>query len=191
MRLKRFTLLSIVSIFIFTALIAGCTPAQRPTVDPNRNTARDTIPDTNRDTLPNTDGVNPDTVPLRPNTIDEDRNNNRNNNTAVRDMEKKVANEVEKVPGVKNATVLINNNTAYIGIDLDEAIEDRQITVIKDRIVNKVKDMENRITMVYVSADVDVVGRLRGYAQDIREGKPISGIFEEIEDMFRRAVPRS
>ena len=55
-----------------------------------------------------------------------------------------------------------------------EAIEDRQITVIKDRIVNKVKDMENRITMVYVSADVDVVGRLRGYAQDIREGKPIS-----------------
>ena len=96
MRLKRFTLLSIVSIFIFTAPHCRMYPRQRPTVDPNRNTARDTIPDTNRDTPSNTDGVNPDTVPLRPNTIDEDRNNNRNNNTAVRDMEKKVANEVEK-----------------------------------------------------------------------------------------------
>jgi len=193
MGLRKFTLFSIVSILIFTALFAGCTPAQRPE-NPDRNSARNGIPDTtNNGNLPNATDLERNTA-LDPNmdrNNNNNQNNNRNNNTAVRNMETKIANEVEKVPGVENATVLINNNTAYIGIDLDEAIEDRQITVIKDRIVSKVKDMEARITTVYVSADTDVVGRLKGYAQKVRDGNPISGMFEEIEDMFRRTVPSS
>ncbi len=183
MRFKKFMLLSVAFVFIFTALVTGCTPAKRPTVD--RNITRNN--NTPNQNIPNTD-ITPaprkETTPLKPTprTTDTD---------AIRAMETRVAKEVVKIPGVRNATVLINNNAAYIGIDLNQMTEQSKTTTIKNKIINKVKTMEPSIKTVNVSADVDVVGRLKGYARDIRNGKPISGIFSEIQEMFRRATPRS
>ncbi|WP_053955893.1 YhcN/YlaJ family sporulation lipoprotein [Inediibacterium massiliense] len=190
MKFHKKTSMLVISSLILSILIGGCTPARKPVVpNPTPNPAPNVPPAVNRerdsdtiDQYENNTPMNPNTTPVNPNTTTMDRN---------RKMENDVENGINKITGVSNATVLINNNTAYVGVDLAANIESAKTNAKKDEIIKKVKDMEPAINTVYVSTDVDVVGRFRNYARDVRNGKPISGFIDEIEEMFRRPVPRS
>lgn len=161
MKFKKYTAFFLAFLFV---IVTGCTVPQRPIVErrPAPNVTPAPAPRTNQ-------------TPI-------------NNNQRI---EENLAGEIVKINGVKSATVLVNNNTAYVGIDLAQNIESTKTNTLKDEVVNKVKNIEPTITTVYVSADVDVVGRLKGYVRDIRGGKPISGLVNEIEEMFRRPAPRT
>lgn len=176
-------------VVLVIALALGCTPARRPIVDRDRD-----IGMRNPYTAPEPENQNGGmTNPAAP---DGDMSIGENVDLGTRpnvnqEAEEKIAREVKKVPGVKDAVVLMNNNTAYVGIDIGRNIENTQTNNIKDQVIDKVKRIEPAVTRVYVSADVDVFGRLTQYGRDVRGGQPIRGFVDEIEEMFRRPIPKT
>ncbi|WZL73529.1 YhcN/YlaJ family sporulation lipoprotein [Clostridiaceae bacterium 35-E11] len=189
--MKRYRSIGILvtCVMLVVALALGCTPARRPIVDRDQDIGMRnpyTAPEPENQNGGMTNPVNPD----GDRSIGEnvDLGTRPDNNQAA---EEKIAREVKKVPGVKDAVVLMNNNTAYIGIDIGQNIENAQTNNIKDQVMDKVKRIEPAITRVYVSADVDVFGRLTQYGRDVRAGQPIRGFIDEIEEMFRRPMPET
>ncbi|KXG76173.1 YhcN/YlaJ family sporulation lipoprotein [Thermotalea metallivorans] len=178
MRFNKYIFKAVVFFLIFSLLIVGCTPARRPVPSP---------------TPPTTPA--PETAPMKPdntNVPNEDIGSARNiGNDMNRAMETRILREVERIEGVRNAAVLVNNNTAYIGVDLGTNVPDTRVDAIRKEVVQRVTSLEPSLGPIYVSANPDVVGRLRAYGRDIRAGRPISGFIDQIEELFRRPVPRT
>lgn len=60
---------------------------------------------------------------------------------------------------------------------------------MKKKITSKIKQLDPKVKNVYVSANPDFVGRAEGYATDLANGKPITGIIDEFEIMMNRIFP--
>ena len=112
--------------------------------------------------------------------------------TSSKEMHKlatKLAAEAAKVNGVQKATVVLSKTMAYVGIDLKANIEASKTKSIKKEVAAKVKNADKRLTKVYVSADADVVTRIKKIAKGIEQGKPISSFTREIAEIGRRIAP--
>jgi YhcN/YlaJ family sporulation lipoprotein len=96
---------------------------------------------------------------------------------------------IEDMKEVKDVTVVVNGSTAYIGIDMDAKLQGRLTDTLKQKVIDRAKEVDKMLTRVYVSADSDTVTRLEELAEDIEDGKPISGIIRQIDEMFRRPAP--
>lgn len=103
-----------------------------------------------------------------------------------------IAKAVLTVPGVKEAVVVVNNNNAYVGINIDikENLDSTEkIQNLKKQIANIVRKTEGIITTVYVSADTDFLQRLTGISNSIRNGN-ISGNFKrELDELVKGIKP--
>ncbi len=121
-------------------------------------------------------------------------------------MEARIIREAERVAGVRNAVVFIdntgtnntgtnnttrNNLIAYVGIDTGTTMGDEDADYVRDEVINRIRTAEPTITRVYVSSDPDTVGKLRGFGNDRRGGKPVTGFIDRVQTMFRRAIPRT
>jgi YhcN/YlaJ family sporulation lipoprotein len=173
--------ISLICLLCIVVLAVGCTPAKRPLAKRPLTENRNTV-DRNRDLYDDNIQRVPDNTVRQSKNITGDAN---------RKSEDHAAREVKKLDKVRDATVIINNNVAYVGIDLTPGVENAETDTIKKEVIRCVERVEPAVTRVYVSADVDVMGRLRGYARDIRAGKPVSGLINEIQEMFRRPIPRT
>ncbi|MBA1334995.1 MAG: hypothetical protein HPY66_0617 [Firmicutes bacterium] len=100
-----------------------------------------------------------------------------------------IADSVEDINGVKAATVVVSGTTAYVGIDLSGNVEGKMTDAMKQSVIDTAKKTDRMLNNVYVSADVDTVTRLKNFAKDIRQGKPVSGFLDELTEMFRRPAP--
>ncbi len=114
------------------------------------------------------------------------RNNNLNEDTR---KAREIAKKIERLDNVDRAYVLISGNTAIVGIDMDRNVEGQITRDLKDRIEKIVKDTKNDIENVSVTADPDLFTRIRNMAEDIVNGRPISGFAEEFEEILRRINP--
>ncbi len=103
----------------------------------------------------------------------------------------KLAGEAAKVNGVKKATVVLSNTTAYVGLDLKPNITGAKTNTIKKDVGTRVKKADKRLTKVYVSTDVDTVTRIKRVADGIAKGKPISSFSRELSEIARRIVPKT
>ncbi len=170
MKNKWFPILLVVVLTV--SVLAACTPRQRTVPQPSPENQNDMTPQNNTQITPN-------------------------DNSRIADT---IANEVERIEGVERATVVVNNNTAYVAVDLDNDIKGARTDAVKEEVVNRVRNIDlsatrvgayRTITKVYVTSDMDTYTRLQDYARDIRQGKPISGMIDEIQEMFRRSAPES
>lgn len=96
---------------------------------------------------------------------------------------------VEQVKGVKDATVVISGNTAYVGLDLDNNTNTVNNTNIKNTVTQQIRASNTNINTVYVSTETGFMDRLRDVGTGIRGGRPISGFTTELRDMVRRINP--
>lgn len=61
---------------------------------------------------------------------------------------------------------------------------------VKQKIVTKVRSLcSPNVKNVFVTANPDFYGRLNNYANDLKAGKPISGLVTEFNEMARRVFP--
>ena len=60
---------------------------------------------------------------------------------------------------------------------------------LKGKISKKVKETDNNINNVFVSANPDFVDRMRNYGDRIQNGEPIEGLFEEFGETINRIFP--
>ena len=176
----------------------GCQP-QRPNVRNNRmenRVGRDTRDDTNIDgnlnnNLRGDNNLGKDT--RRNNTDNIGTNDNRNTTDNMnRDLSNRAENISRKVADlndINSCTTVITGNTALVGIDMKNNVEGKVTDDIKRKVEKTVKDADNNITTVSVTADADLYKRLSNMARDIRNGKPVSGFADEIQEILRRITP--
>lgn len=100
------------------------------------------------------------------------------------EISRKLEQEVEEI---NSATVIITGNQAWVGVDAKANAQISDQT--KEKISNIVKKEDQGIQTVYVAADADTVTRLRNIANDIANGKPISGFLNELAEIANRIAP--
>lgn len=166
-------------------LTTGCQP-QKPNVRNDRienKVGRDTKDNTNVD------------EDIRKNTTDNIRANDTRNMTDndmdrnLSDRAENIARKVANLNDVNSATVVISGDTALVGVDIKNNLEGNITDDLKGKIRKIVKNTDNRIDNVSVTADPDLYQRLSNMARDIRNGKPISGFSNEIQEILRRITP--
>ncbi|QQY80583.1 YhcN/YlaJ family sporulation lipoprotein [Keratinibaculum paraultunense] len=116
----------------------------------------------------------------------------RNNLSTPDDMAKKAANIAEKITNLKeinSASVLISGNSCIVGVDIKNNIEGKMTTDLKQKIERIVRNTDNSIKYVSITADPDLYTRIRNMAADIANGRPISGFANEFEEILRRITP--
>jgi YhcN/YlaJ family sporulation lipoprotein len=67
----------------------------------------------------------------------------------------------------------------------DEGVTDD----LKAKIAEKVRSVEPGIDQVYISANPDFVGRMRGYGERFQNGQPIRGMILEFNTLVKRIFP--
>lgn len=92
-----------------------------------------------------------------------------------------IANDVADMEGVKSAYVFVVGRTAFVGVNLDQEMDDAKVDSLKKQIANEIK-RNDRITQVMISADPDLVEQIR----DIAEGRSTP---DAIGDLYTRLKP--
>lgn len=125
---------------------------------------------------------------------DSDRNENGRNispmNTNMQERAERVANAAARVKEVESATCLITGNTAMVGLQFNEQYKGQLTDSIKRQVEKRVRETDNRINRVVVTADPDLVSRIEEIFREIGNGRPISGFTEEINEMINRINPK-
>ncbi|WP_102027909.1 YhcN/YlaJ family sporulation lipoprotein [Salirhabdus sp. Marseille-P4669] len=123
-------------------------------------------------------------------TTNENNNNTNNNNTDEYDVADKAADQItSKVDEVDRAYVFTGPENAYVAVVLNNGEE--LSNDVENRIRRTVKDADNTIDDVFISANPDFFQRAEGYAGDLEAGDPVEGLFDEMGEMFRRIFPNN
>lgn len=154
---------------VVMALLVGvaCAPAQKPTpqapdMEPRTYENQAPVPAPPQTPTPGTP-----TDPVRPTTLADS-----------------IADDVADMEGVKSAYVFVVARTAFVGVNLDQEMDDTKVETLKKQIVDKIKRdrVDDRVTQVMISADPDLVEQIR----DIAEGRSTP---DAIGDLYTRLKP--
>lgn len=119
--------------------------------------------------------------------IGNDNGNVNNNNIAKR--ANRIADRIEKLNEVNSASVLISGETAIVGVDMKANVQGQLTKNLKQKIERIVKNTDDDIENVSITADPDLFTRITDIADDIMDGKPVSGFASQIEEILRRITP--
>jgi len=206
--LKKNKILILALTFILTMSVVGCAPRKTQLnrtqtrigmETPNNVTRRDNVVSPNvRTNIPGRNTVvepNPTTDITR---RDVSPNPNLTTDITRRDMgmdgnlvnrARTIAQKVANLNEVDRASCLITGNTAIVAVDMKNNIRGQMTTELKQKIETKVKNTDNRIKNVAITADPDLSTRVRTMATDMENGKPITGFADEIKEILRRITP--
>ena len=95
----------------------------------------------------------------------------------------------ESVPRVQAARCVVFGNTAIVGIDVDPALERAEVGTVKYSVAEALRKDPYGVH-AFVTADMDLAGRIAEIRDDIRQGRPIAGFAEELADIIGRIVPQ-
>lgn len=93
------------------------------------------------------------------------------------------------VPNVKRATTVVAGRYSVVGIDVDQTLDRSRVGTLKYTVAQALKKDPHGANAL-VTADVDIVQRLREMNEDIRQGRPVKGIVEELADIAGRIAPQ-
>ncbi|MCR2820857.1 YhcN/YlaJ family sporulation lipoprotein [Lederbergia panacisoli] len=115
---------------------------------------------------------------------------NKNNNFTDEERANHLANLAAGVPNVNGATAVVLGNVAVVGIDVDANVDRAKVGTIKYSVSESLKHDPHGAGAVVV-ADPDINARLQEIRSDMRAGKPVQGIMNELSDIVGRIVPDS
>lgn len=92
-------------------------------------------------------------------------------------------------PNVVDATAVVIGNYAIVGLDLPADLDSTRVGSIKYSVAQAIKK-EPKGAYAIVTADADVMQRLRELGASIRKGQPIQGIADELADIVSRLMPQ-
>lgn len=118
------------------------------------------------------------------------------NNTTIKEADRNTGQQTaerltglaKSIPEVNDATAVVLGKYAIVGIDIDQDIERSQVGTIKYSVGETLKhDPEGANALIV--ADPDINERIREVARDIKDGKPVTGILNELADITSRVIP--
>ncbi|CDO02779.1 Lipoprotein YhcN precursor [Oceanobacillus picturae] len=107
-----------------------------------------------------------------------DTNNDGNNGTGANDDDN---------TGAENTDTYDNDTNAGNGNGNGEEVSDE----VKDKISKIVKSVDKDIDNVYVSTNPDFRDLTNGYIDDMNNGEPIEGFFDQFGNMVERLFPQN
>ncbi|PAV29823.1 hypothetical protein CIL05_10700 [Virgibacillus profundi] len=141
-----------------------------------------------------------------------DNERNRNGNDRY-DVAGEAADQItDKIDEIDNAYVLTTDNNAYVAANLDSDNRnndntndnnnnnnkntnnndgDKLTDEVKEQISEIVKSVDNDIDNVYVSTNPDFVDLTNNYVDDVDNGEPIEGFFDQFGNMIERLFPEN
>jgi len=192
--------LFVIATLIFSVYLTGCA----------RNDANDDVTARNRDAdqqtrvnfnNPNQVGPAISGADTTDPELDRNRNYNsitnvRNDNTVGNNHTKTrvadiAASKVTDLAEVDDATVIVNDNNAYVAAKLNRTDRNELTSDIQNKISRAVKSVDDEIDNVYISLNPDFYNRMKIYSDDIRAGRPVSGFMDEFSDSIRRMFPNA
>ncbi|MBA4543914.1 MULTISPECIES: YhcN/YlaJ family sporulation lipoprotein [Thermoactinomyces] len=115
--------------------------------------------------------------------------NNLSRNVRVADD---VARGVAGLKQVNTAAAIVMGRNAYVAVTLKHNTGDGKLTErIKKQIARRAKAVDPSLRNVYVSSNPNFVKQMNNYANDLRNGRPISGFIKNLGDMIRRTFPEA
>lgn len=117
-------------------------------------------------------------------------------NSNIEEVDRKTGQEISRrlvelatsIPDVNDATAVVIGRYAIVGIDVNSKIERSQVGTIKYSVAESLKDDPYGARAIIV-ADADTNQRLKEINADIKNGRPIQGIMEELADVAGRLMP--
>ena len=100
-----------------------------------------------------------------------------------------IADSIADMKRVDTATVILTDRTAYVAVMLPSGV--RLTKGLEQEIARKVRAKDASIRRVYVSANPDFVKQMGDFARDIRQGRPVAGLWNNFMDMVRRTFPHA
>lgn len=180
-RKKKFFVLSAVLLFASCLLFTGCSSEQNRQNTPSDNnqtpsTQNSTGMDSDLNGTTNTRGVK--------------ENDSTTETNSLHMRAEKIADAiVDELDAVKDARVIISEKMAYVSVSIAETADADTSKTLKEEIGQIVKETDTEIEDVYVMEDADTFTRMKEMAEDIANGKPVSGFVEELNTMFTRVMP--
>lgn len=131
------------------------------------------------------------------NQIANNGNNGTVQNSYIENVDRKSGQEISKrlvhlatsIPNVNDATAVVLGKYAIVGIDVDSKIDRSQVGTIKYSVAESLKKDPYGANAVVV-ADADTTERLKEIQADIKNGRPIRGILEELAEVSGRLMPQ-
>lgn len=132
-------------------------------------------------------------------SANEDKNDNQYVNVKNSDpMEKKslsnteiathLANLASDIPNVNDAVSVVAGPYAVVGIDVDKDLDRSRVGTIKYSVSEALQHDPYGKTAVVI-ADADVMERLRGMGDRIKQGQPVYGFVDELAAIVGRYMP--
>jgi YhcN/YlaJ family sporulation lipoprotein len=136
------------------------------------------------------------------NTANQKENANNNNqlvkvkNSFINNVDRKTGQEISKhlvelatsIPNVSDATAVVLGNYAIVGIDVNAKIDRSEVGSIKYSVAESLRKDPYGAKAIVI-ADADTNQRLRDIQVDIKKGRPIRGIMEELAAVAGRLMP--
>lgn len=126
------------------------------------------------------------------------------------------AETISDMEEIDSASVLLTNRNAYVAVmvedgqfeqlpftgnqmdrgnrggQADQQVNDQDVPdELKEKIAEQVRSIEPDVQNVYVSANPDFVGQINNYMTDLREGRPLTGLMDELDDIVGRMFPEN
>ncbi|MBP3041119.1 YhcN/YlaJ family sporulation lipoprotein [Bacillaceae bacterium Marseille-Q3522] len=142
--------------------------------------------DDNRPVRNFTRNVENEDVNFRGTNVNDRPGNNEEPRMEIADT---AADKVAALPEVDQANVIVTDNNAYVAASLTNRANRELSQETERKIADTVKSVDGDIDNVYVSVNPDLFDRFNNYAEDIRQGRPVDGFFDEFSETIRRVFP--
>ncbi len=117
--------------------------------------------------------------------------NNMNNDDRRVDVADDIADQVADLKEVDRAYVLTTGNNAYVAVKLADDQNDNLSNDVKNKIADQARKADRNLDNVFVSENPDFFGQMRGYRDELNNGNPVSGFFDQFTDTVQRVFPSS
>lgn len=117
-------------------------------------------------------------------------------NSTIQEVDRKTGQDISRhlvelatsVPNVHDATAVVLGKYAIVGIDVNSKIDRSQVGSIKYSVAESLKKDPYGAKAVVV-ADPDTTQRLKDISAEIKKGRPVQGIMNELSDIAGRLMP--
>lgn len=165
--------MNIKHLLLAAGLVTVITGCNNNAADNDHNTAMNERPITNN-------GVN---------NIQNVRYNTNTNTIPNIDLADEVADKVTDLKEIERAVVLKTDENAFVAVELEGDKEGEVTNEIEEKVADSVRKVDKDVDNVYVSSNPDFYDRMTGYGEEIEQGNPISGFFNEFTETVRRVFP--
>lgn len=114
-----------------------------------------------------------------------------NNNGKDMRLSEDISKSLNDLKEIKRSTVIVVGDQAYVAAQLTDDKQTRFSNEVKQRIAKRVREADRTVRHIYISTSPNFVKRMDQYARDVRNGKPISGMYEEFSSVVKRVFPRA